>query len=107
VAARGPVAITRRAPGRSSTGSRRSAPRGANFSIQATADGDNFAVNVAAATTAAYTAGDYTWAAIVTGGSSEAYEVDRGRFKLLARYDQARTSTTARTRARCSMRSRR
>jgi hypothetical protein len=41
------------------------------------------------ATTGAYTAGDYTWAAIVTGGSTEAYEVDRGRLKLLARYDQA------------------
>jgi len=61
---------------------------GANFSITATADGDDFAVTVAAATTAAYTAGDYTWAAIVTAGS-EAFEVDKGTFKLLPRYDAA------------------
>lgn len=61
----------------------------ANFSIQANADGDNFAVNVLAATTAAYTAGDYTWSAQVTGGTSEAYEIDRGRMKVLARYDAA------------------
>lgn len=62
---------------------------GANFSITATADGTSHAVNVAAATTAAFTAGDYTWSAQVTGGSSEAYEVDRGTFKLLPRYDAA------------------
>lgn len=61
---------------------------GANFSIAASADGDNHAVNVAAATTAAYTAGDYTWAAIVTAGS-EVYEIDRGRLKLLAKYNAA------------------
>jgi hypothetical protein len=61
---------------------------GANFSIAASADGDNFAVSVAAATTGAYTAGDYTWAAIVTAGS-EAYEIDRGRLKLLAKYSAA------------------
>lgn len=61
---------------------------GANFSIQATADGDNFAVNVAASTTASYTTGDYTWSAQVTSGA-EAYEVDSGTLKLLPRYDQA------------------
>lgn len=61
---------------------------GANFSITASADGDNFAVSVLAATTAAYTAGDYSWSAQVTSGA-EAYEVDRGRMKVLARYDQA------------------
>lgn len=61
----------------------------ANFSITASADGSSFAVNTAAATTAGYTAGDYTWSAVVTGGSTEAYEVDRGRLKILARYDQA------------------
>lgn len=61
---------------------------GANFSITATADGNAFAVSHAASTTAAYTAGHYTWAAIVTSGS-ESYEVDRGTFELLARYDAA------------------
>ena len=61
---------------------------GANFSITATADGSNFAVSVSASTTATYTAGDYTWVAVVTSGT-EAYEVDRGTFTLLPRYDQA------------------
>lgn len=61
---------------------------GANFSIAASADGDNYAVSVAASTTDDYTAGDYTWVAVVSGGG-EAFEVDRGRLKLLARYDAA------------------
>lgn len=61
---------------------------GANFSITATADGDKFAISSAASTTAALTAGDYTWVAIVTSGS-EAFEVDAGTFELLARYDAA------------------
>lgn len=61
---------------------------GANFSITATADGDAFEVSVAAATTQGYTAGDYTWVAVVTSGS-EAFEVDRGTFVLQPRYDAA------------------
>lgn len=61
---------------------------GANFSITATASGVDHAVSVAAATTQGYTAGDYTWAAVVTAGS-EAFEVDHGTLKLLPRYDQA------------------
>jgi hypothetical protein len=61
---------------------------GANFSITASADGANFSISVAATTTQGYTAGDYTWAAVVTAGS-EAFEVDHGFLKLLSRYDQA------------------
>lgn len=61
---------------------------GANFSIIATASGDTHSVTSTAATTAALTAGDYTWAALVTSGS-EAHEVDHGTFKLLPRYDAA------------------
>lgn len=61
---------------------------GANFSIVATADGADFAVTVTAATTAGYTAGSYTWSAVVTAGT-EAYEVDHGTCELLARYDSA------------------
>lgn len=61
---------------------------GANFSIQASADGDAFAVTVAKATTAAYTAGDYTWAALVGDGTDQ-HEVDVGTFTLLPRYDAA------------------
>jgi len=59
-----------------------------NFSIDATADGVNFAVTVLAATTSAYVAGDYTWAAIVTK-TTEIREVDSGRLKILPRYDAA------------------
>lgn len=62
---------------------------GAHIEITATADGDLFAVLVAASTTQGYTAGKYSWAAVVTGGSSEVYEVDRGVLNVLARYDQA------------------
>jgi hypothetical protein len=60
---------------------------GANFSIDATAAGDAFAVSVLAATSAAYGAGDYTWAALVTK-AAEIYEVDSGVLKVLPRYDQ-------------------
>jgi hypothetical protein len=65
------------------------AASGAHIELTATADGDYFAITVAAATTAAYTAGRYSWAAEVSGGSSEVYEVDRGTIVLLPRYDQA------------------
>lgn len=61
---------------------------GANkFSIVATASGANFVVSVPAATTAAYVKGTYTWVAVVTGGSSEVYEVDRGTLDLLPKYN--------------------
>lgn len=60
----------------------------ANFSITATADGDAFEVTQAASTSQSYTAGDYSWVAVVTSGS-EAFEVDRGVLKVLPRYDQA------------------
>lgn len=61
---------------------------GANFSITASADGSYFDISVAAATTQGYTAGDYTWVAVVTSGS-EAHEVDKGTCEILARYDAA------------------
>ena len=38
----------------------------------------NFAVSVAAATTAARVAGEYSWEAYVSGGTSERYRVARG-----------------------------
>lgn len=62
------------------------AAAGAKFSVVATADGDNYAVSVSAATSGAYTADDYTWVAVVSSGS-EAYEVDRGTIKLLPKYN--------------------
>lgn len=65
------------------------AASGAHIEITAAADVDNFSVIVAAATTAGYTAGKYAWAAEVSGGSSEIYEIDRGELMVLARFDQA------------------
>lgn len=54
------------------------------FEIVATADGDNFAVSVLAATTAAYAsgAGDYAWAAQVSSGAVK-HTVDNGVLKVL------------------------
>lgn len=66
---------------------------------QVTADGDAYKILVPAATTAGYTAGKYAWAAEVSGGSSEVYELDRGTLIVLARFDQA-SSLDFRTHAR-------
>ena len=52
------------------------------FEITATADGDGYSVSVAAATTAAYAAGVYSWMAWVEGGSSEKYTVDTGTLTI-------------------------
>jgi len=51
---------------------------GTRILITAAADGDDHLVSVAAATTAAYTSGDYSWQAYVTLGV-ERYMVDSGR----------------------------
>lgn len=51
------------------------------FEIVAAADGDNFAVNVAAVTTAPYVAGTYAWAARVKQGADE-YTVDTGTLEV-------------------------
>lgn len=59
---------------------------GANFSIVAATSGAGYLVGVAAATTAAYVAGDYSWVAVVTAGSN-AYEVDDGNLTLLPKYN--------------------
>lgn len=61
---------------------------GANFSVVASASGDAFVVAVAAATTAGYTAGDYTWVAVASDGTNS-YEADRGTLKLLPKYSAA------------------
>lgn len=62
------------------------APSGSKFSVVASADSDAYAVDVAASTTAAYAADDYSWAAVVTAGD-EAFEVARGTLKVLPRYN--------------------
>jgi hypothetical protein len=60
------------------------------ITITTSAEGDDYRVNVAAATTAAWTTGDYSWRARVTKGA-EAYRVDSGQVKLLA---DSSTATT-------------
>ena len=59
------------------------------FEIVATASGDSYAISVTAATTAAYTAGTYTWEAWVEGGSSEKYTIDAGTFTVRLDYRAA------------------
>lgn len=55
------------------------------FEITAAASGDDFAVTVAAATTAGYAAGDYTWIAWVEAGT-EKFTVDSGAWTVQAEY---------------------
>jgi len=50
--------------------------------ISATISGDDYLVNVAAATTAGWKAGVYTWDAYLTLGANR-YKVDSGRFTIL------------------------
>ena len=50
----------------------------AGFEITATTSGTDYSVTVAAATTAGYSSGTYTWIAWVEGGTSEKYTVDTG-----------------------------
>lgn len=56
--------------------------------ITASADGSQFAVTVARATTATYTAGTYTWVGYVES-STERFEIDRGSIVLLPSYSAA------------------
>ena len=52
------------------------------FDVEATADGDLFAVSVPIATTAAIAAGSYGWLAVVDN-TTERYEVGTGRLTVL------------------------
>lgn len=59
---------------------------GTRIVIDGTASGDEYAVSVAIATTAAYAAGTYDWTAYVTkgsGGTAERYTVGSGRTLIL------------------------
>ena len=67
---------------------KRLAANGNYLSVVASADGDVFEVNVVAANTQAYVAGDYSWSALVASGS-DTYEVGRGTIRILPRYDTA------------------
>lgn len=52
------------------------------FDVTAAADGDEFAVTVAKASTAAYTVGSYDWIAVVES-ATERFEKDSGRIEVL------------------------
>lgn len=72
------------------------------FEITAVASGDDHAVTVPAATSAAYAAGTYDWVAWVEGGSSEKYTVGEGVAEILPdlRTGTATAALDARTHAR-------
>jgi len=53
-----------------------------NFSIEASADGEDFSVDVAPTTTANYTVGDYKWQAYATKGTEKVL-IDRGCLEVL------------------------
>jgi hypothetical protein len=50
--------------------------------IESAAEGDDHLISEAAATSANWAAGDYTWQAYVEGGSSERYTVGTGRMTI-------------------------
>lgn len=55
---------------------------GRQIVITASADGNNFVVNVPAATSASYIAGTYSWTAAVSNGA-ERYTVSTGKMEVL------------------------
>jgi hypothetical protein len=67
-----------------------------SLDVAATADGDGYAVAVAAAETAALPAGFYRWAAYVTSGAGERYEVETGALQVAPNFA---ASSDGRTRA--------
>lgn len=69
-------------------------PTLAGFEVVATADGNHFSVTVAAATTAAFSAGTFSWLAWVAGGSSEKYTVDEGTLEVLPEFRSGLAAAT-------------
>lgn len=56
---------------------------GSAIAITSTADGDSHHIEVAAATTAEWDAGNYSWAAYVENGSGESHSLLSGSMRLL------------------------
>lgn len=71
---------------------------GTQIKFNAVPDGDDHSVTLAKATTAAYTAGRYTWQAYVDDGS-ERFEVDSGTLEILTDFDAQSSGYDARTTA--------
>lgn len=72
----------------------------ARIDITATADGDTHQISVSASTSAAWTAGEYTWQAYVEGGTSERYTVGNGRLTIKPDLAAKSTAFEARSTAR-------
>jgi hypothetical protein len=66
--------------------------------ITASADGDDYAISIAAATTANYSPGVYTWQARVSK-STEIHVIDRGQMEVLTDFEQQSSGYDARTTA--------
>lgn len=71
---------------------------GAALTFNATADGDDYTVSVAAATTAAWTAGDYSWSSYVTLSGAR-YTVGQGLLTLKPNPASMAAGTDTRTQA--------
>lgn len=69
---------------------------GGDITITASADGENHEVDVAAATTAAWTAGKYAWKAFVDDGTSRHF-IAEGDLEIFADFEEAAESTDTRT----------
>lgn len=69
---------------------------GAQKSLTASASGDRHLISVAAATTAAYTAGIYHWQSYVTSGT-ERHAIERGRMTVVANFAASSTTIDARS----------
>ncbi len=69
-------------------------PSAAGFEIVASASGTAHAVTVAAATTAAYTAGTYAWQAQVSNGAGEKHTVDEGTLTVAPSFFAGLASAT-------------
>ncbi len=65
----------------------------AKITIEATADGDAFAINVVAADTAIYAAGRYAWEASVSKGADR-FRVGVGSIEVIADFDATATLDT-------------
>lgn len=69
-------------------------PTLAGFEVIASADGNNYSVTVAAATTAGFSAGTFSWLAWVAGGTSEKYTVDEGTLEVLPEFRAGTVAST-------------
>ena len=74
-------------------------PTNTGFEIVATADGSAYAVSVPAATSTAYLAGRYSWAAWVQTQAGEIHTIDEGSVELLPNFRAANAAGVLDTRS--------